>query len=236
MHGKAMRIMAKVDLTALGYDELCDYLRRESGLPGPRANLTLVDQAAASLPRRTLSRLADEQDEYLAMCGVAGIARACMSQAGQADAELDQLAGYVRDPRWRLREGFVRGLQLAAVDNPTAVAELVHSWVRSPDLAVVRAAVEAICEPRLLKSREMCAVALDACAVSTTTLSETEGQSRTDQWRGLEQTLSYAWSVAVAADPVRGLPMFEALEAAPSPLVRRITARNRTKKRLARLL
>ncbi|KZF12424.1 MAG: HEAT repeat domain-containing protein [Rhodococcus sp. (in: high G+C Gram-positive bacteria)] len=228
--------MAKVDLTALGYDELCDYLRRESGLPGPRANLTLVDQTATLLPRRTLSGLADEQDEYLAMCGVAGMARACMSQAGQADAELDQLAGYVRDPRWRLREGFVRGLQLAAVDNPTAVAELVHRWVRSPDLAVVRAAVEAICEPRLLKYSEMCAAALDACAVSTTTLSDTEAQPRTDRWRGLEQTLSYAWSVAVAAEPVRGLPMFEALEAAPSPLVRRIAVRNRTKKRLARLL
>lgn len=228
--------MAKVDLAALEDDELCDYLRRESGIPGPRANLTLVDEAAASLPRRTLLRLADSQDEYLAMCGVAGIARACMSQVTQADPELDQLAGYVRDSRWRLREGAVRGLQLAAVDNPIAVAELVHRWVRSPDPAVVRAAVEAICEPRLLKSREMCAAALDACAVSTTTLSETEGQPRTDQWRGLEQTLSYAWSVAVAAEPARGLPMFEALEAAPSPMVRRIAARNRTKKRLARLL
>ncbi len=66
-----MRIMAKVDLAALEDDELCDYLRRESGIPGPRANLTLVDEAAASLPRRTLLRLADSQDEYLAMCGVA---------------------------------------------------------------------------------------------------------------------------------------------------------------------
>ena len=228
--------MAKVDLAALGDDELDSYLRRESGLPGPRANLELVDQAAALLPRRTLSRLADAQDEFLAMCGAAGMARACLSGVGPTDSELDRLAGYVRDPRWRLREGVVRGLQLAAVNYPVAVAELVHRWVRSSDLAVVRAAVEAICEPRLLKSQEMCAGALDACTVATTTVSRAEGHPRTDQERGLERTLSYAWSVAVAAEPVRGLPMFGALEVSPSALVGRIAAHNRTKKRLARLL
>ena len=51
------------------------YLRRHSGLPGPRANLELA-QAVADLGDLPLfERFTGSDDEYLAVCGCIGLGR-----------------------------------------------------------------------------------------------------------------------------------------------------------------
>ncbi len=51
------------------------YLKRHSGLPGPRANLELVAAVADEADADRLWRLSASQDEFLALCGTAGLGR-----------------------------------------------------------------------------------------------------------------------------------------------------------------
>src|SRR5947207_8733154 len=93
-----------------------DYLLKESGLPGPRANLELV-QAAADLgtpeqfhrwlalgPAATPPKTALE---FLPLCGAVGLGR--LLAEGQV-AVLPALRQHANDPRWRVREGVAMAL------------------------------------------------------------------------------------------------------------------------------
>jgi hypothetical protein len=69
---------------------------------------------------------------------------------------------------------------------------------------------------------------------SLLTLSDVE--RRGAEVRVLRQALGYCWSVAIAADPTTGLPLFTALTDSDNPDVRWIVRENSRKARLARLL
>ena len=241
------------DLGTLPLAELRSRLRAGSGLPGPRANLALLDRCAAEVDLLTLISLSDHDDEYLAMCGTAGIGRAtAATEVGSKDlsALLDLLTERARDDRWRIREAVARGLQLAAdvihrergpltvsVSSPASpVAAVITAWTAAEDPRLLRAALATVCEPRLLHAPEAAAVALEVCDRATTLLDAADAQTRrTDPWRSLRTTLEYAWSVAVAADPALGLPLLRRLEDDPSPVVQALVRKNLSRARLARL-
>src|SRR6266700_1223921 len=107
------------------------YLRELSGLPGPRANLELV-QAVADLGDLPLfERFAAE---------------------GRLDL-LPRLRQLASDPRWRVREGVAMGLQrLGDADLARLLTEM-EEWVAGGPLEQ-RAAIAALCEPRLLREPE----------------------------------------------------------------------------------
>src|SRR5207245_2991861 len=48
------------------------YLKANSGLPGPRANLELVEAVSEEADADLLWRLSASSDEFLALCGTAG--------------------------------------------------------------------------------------------------------------------------------------------------------------------
>lgn len=126
------------------------YLREHSGLPGPRANLELAQAAAdlGDLPR--FERLAASDDEFLACCGAIGMGR--LAAEGHLDL-LPRLRRTAADPRWRVREGVVMGLQrLGDADMPRLLTEM-ERWADGEPLEQ-RAAVAALCEPRLLGTPE----------------------------------------------------------------------------------
>lgn len=240
------------DLGSLSQKDLRAYLVSASGLPGPRANLTLLDRCAADVDLVALRELSEDPEEYLAMCGTAGVARAlATAEVGSPSygALVEVVTAGACDDRWRVREAAARGLQLAAdlhtarttrdaiaaPDSP--VATLVSVWMTSGDPRLVRAALATICEPRLLRAPDAAAVAVDACSQATALLAAHDAATgRTDARASLRKTLEYAWSVAVAADPTAGLPVFHRLEADPSPVVRSLAAKNLTRARLAKLL
>src|SRR5689334_23998060 len=108
-------------LTALS--DLADwdaYLLKESGLPGPRANLELV-QAAADLGaveqfRRWLALgPADTPPktalEFLPVCGAVGLGRLLAEGDLSAAEAVPELRRHANDPRWRVREGVAMALQ-----------------------------------------------------------------------------------------------------------------------------
>ncbi|WZH36828.1 MAG: HEAT repeat domain-containing protein [Microbacterium enclense] len=267
------------------------FLTENSGLPGPRANLSLASAVGDLGDRALADRLTTDDDEYLAMCGAIIRARHAADADADADAEakaeadahpdadvdlaLDadadtgagpetdadadahahaqtkthadagahtrphaapSLRALAADARWRVREGVALGLQRLGDDDPDTLLAIVAAWARDPHPLVQRAAVAAVCEPRLLRSPAAAAAALDACRTTTANLVATAVETRRDsEWRTLRQALGYCWSVAVAGDPSTGLPLFRALDDSDAD-VAWIVRENTAKKRLARLL
>lgn len=207
-------------LAALPAGEVAGYLAENSGLPGPRANLELADAVAAVGSAELVRGFAASDDEYLALCGAIGLGELL----ARGEDVLQLLRSLASDDRWRVREGVARGLQrLPAGQLRSVVAE----WAADPDPLVQRAALAAVCEPRLLKDPATAALALDVCASATRQAARS---------RVLRQALGYCWSVAIAASPGPGLAAWAALVADPDPDVQWVVRENAKKSRLAKLL
>jgi hypothetical protein len=227
------RAQYQAELAVLDTARWPAYLAERSGLPGPRANLELAEAVADAGDAAAFDRLIASGDEYLTMCGVVGLGRLLVADLA-VEARLREHAG---DIRWRVREAVAMALQRLGDAEPARLRAVVTGWAAQDDPLVMRAAVAAICEPRLLRTPEMAAAAMDACATTTDRLAAlSPGRRRDDDVRTLRKALGYGWSVAVAADPEAGLPRFGALAGSSDPDVAWIVRENGKKTRLARLL
>jgi hypothetical protein len=184
------------------------YLAERSGLPGPRGNLELAAAVAEEAPAALLRRYARSPDEYLALCGAFGLGRLLAEGDETAERELRELA---QDPRWRVREGVAMGLQRLGDENPGHLERVALAWAGNDALAVRRAAVAGLCEPRLLARPSTAGTALDVLDEVTAALAAVPGDRRrgNEPFRVLRQALGYCWSVAVAAVPDQGFDRLE---------------------------
>ncbi len=222
-------------LRLLDTSEWASYLTAYSGLPGPRGNIELGRAVAEEGDRAAFEELIATDDEYLTFCGVLGLG--AVLAAGPDLALEEQLKQYASDDRWRVREAVAMALQRLGDDAPDHLFDLVNRWADDPDPLVQRAAVAGICEPRLLATDTATGTAIAACERATVSLSERPPSVRRENGvRTLRQGLGYCWSVAVAADPARGLPAFRALARSKDPDVAWVVRENRKKQRLASLL
>ncbi|SES40251.1 hypothetical protein SAMN05216199_3360 [Pedococcus cremeus] len=224
-------------LRELPSSEWRSYLTDHSNLPGPRGNIELAQAFADQANPEVVEDLLATGDEYLTFAGVVALGQK-LAENPSPDLEA-RLWVYASDERWRVREAVAMAIQRVGDADLPRLLLVVHAWARDPDPLVQRAAVAGICEPRLLRSEEAVAAALEACRVSTERLAATPPDQRRDpHLRVLRQGLGYCWSVAVAADPERGLPLFTALteEAEGDADVAWVVRENRKKKRLAQLL
>ena len=136
-----------------------------------------------------------------------------------------------------MREGVAIALQRAADDDPARAFTIAERWATDPDPLVQRAAVAAVCEPRLLRDPAFGRRALALLDAVTADLARSPlPERRSAPMRTLRQALGYAWSVAIAALPDDGLAAFHHLEAHPDPDMAWIVRENRKKTRLKRLL
>lgn len=216
------------------YASVTGYLTANSGLPGPRSNLELLLAAAELLDATQAERLRQEPDEYLRCCGVITLGRVFFeADPDEVGAELTRFA---TDDSWRVREAVAMAAQRIGDHDFAALSGLVSGWLAHSHPLVLRAAVASICEPRLIRTPEAAAVALAACARATEALLELPAEERRrPDARTLRQALGYCWSVAVAADPETGLPVFAALTE-DDPDLAWIVRTNRSKTRLKKLL
>jgi hypothetical protein len=106
-------------------------------------------------------------------------------------------------------------------------------WVSGGPLEQ-RAAVAAVCEPRLLVDPDAVRATLTLLDRATASLVEPGGKNAPDV-KVLRQALGYCWSVAVAADPVAGKPVMERWLAIDHPDVRWVMRENLRKSRLIRV-
>ena len=180
------------------------YLKKHSGLPGPRANLELLAAVVEEADADRLWRLSASADEYLATVGTAGLGRIALMEPETVMTWLRELAS---DPRWRVREGVAMALQrLGKESMPKLLAEM-DVWAQD-DAFVQRAVVAGLCEPALLKNNED-AVAVLAILDHITRSLAAATDRRKEGFRILRQALGYGWSVAAAAAPQNSKPYLE---------------------------
>ena len=224
------------ELGGVPVDELAPYLTARSGLPGPRSNLQLADAFASIADRSTILRFADLEDEYLRFCGTEAIGRLILEQPDN-DSLCALLRRRATDDLWRVREGAARALQIVGDADRVRLRAMVADWVGDANPYVRRAAVAAICEPRLLTDPATRTAALQACRKASESITMLPAiERKTPGLRNLRQALGYCWSVAVAADPDAAMPAFERLRAVDDPDIRWIVASNLKKSRLRRHL
>src|SRR5207245_9899204 len=100
------------------------YLKANSGLPGPRANLELVEAVGEEADADLLWRLSASSDEFLALCGTAGLGRPVRSD----DSVLPWLKELAEDARWRGREGGAIALQRCGRSDMARLIAEMGAW------------------------------------------------------------------------------------------------------------
>jgi hypothetical protein len=211
------------------------YLDDHSNLPGPRGNIELAQAFADEADPALVEEVLATGDEYLTFAGVVALGRR-LAEHPSTDLE-ERLRDHASDERWRVREAVAMALQRVGDADLPRLLRIVNAWAHDPDPLVQRAAVAGICEPRLLTNAPAATAALEACRVTTERLAAVPAEQRRDpHLRVLRQGLGYCWSVAVAADPDRGVALFTALSESDDADVAWMVRDNRKKKRLAQLL
>lgn len=222
-------------ISGLAENELRDYLGAHSGLPGPRGNLELADAFAAQASAELITAFSADPDEYLAFCGTEGLGMLVLDPDRRGFA-VDALLASASDPRWRVREAVARALQIVGDADAGLLRSTIEAWSQSGDPFVLRAAVAAICEPRLLSSPEAQALAVRACERATTWVLRGDRAGPPDGWKSLRQALGYCWSVAIAANPPLGIRPFNVVAVDPSRDAQWIVRTNLTKARMRRAI
>ena len=194
-------------------DDWDSYLQKESGLPGPRGNLELA-QAFADLgnEEKIQSYISIEQEKapvnsarmFLTFCGVVGLGT--LINEGKMQY-LSRLRRFASDSRWRIREAVAMALQRIGDADIEVLLEETAKWSKG-NLYEKRAAIAALCEPRLLISEKVAASTLDILDQVTTAFAKSENR-RSQDFEALKKGLAYCWSVAVAANPEGGKKLFE---------------------------
>jgi hypothetical protein len=189
------------------------YLLKESGLPGPRGNLELAqafaDIAEESLIQKYISINPDDAPEntpksFLTFCGIAGLGT--LINQGKLDY-LKRLRQFASDHRWRIREAVAIALQRVGDLNINLLLNEMKDWSKG-NAFEKRAAIAALCEPRLLISDEVSSSVLDILDDITLSIVNTK-TTKSEEFQVLKKGLAYCWSVAITACPEKGKIFFE---------------------------
>jgi hypothetical protein len=216
-------------------DDWTLFLRKESGLPGPRANLELAYAVAEEGNKKQFEQLASVRaeentpDVFLVFCGVVGLGKL----AGRDSQLFERLRPYASDPRWRVREAVATGLQLAGNQNMDRLLREMKRWSKG-NWYEKRAAAAALAEPRLLDQPKVIKQVLGIMDKITTAMEEA-GERSQDSFKALRKSMGYCWSVVVAAFPEAGKPLMENWLYSRDKDVRWVMRENLKKNRLIRM-
>ncbi len=225
--------------TLQSLDDWDTYLMQQSGLPGPRANLELLQVAADLGDEERFDRyLSFDQThkpvntpyEYLTVCAVVGQGRLLAEGKKESLKRLRELAC---DSRWRIREGVAMALQRWGDADMAALLDAMKEWVKGSPLEQ-RAAAAALCEPRLLKDKKQARDVLVILNMITTSMLAVKNR-KSEEFQALKKGMAYCWSVAVAALPDVGKRAMERWFTCDDKDVRWVMAENLKKNRLVQM-
>lgn len=216
-----------------------EFMLAESGLPGPRGNLELIEAAArmGSVNQFTkwvqLSEAeapGDKPPVILVCSGLVGLGRLITEGSHE---HLTKLHSAAEDPRWRVREATAMALQKIGDYDVDFLLTILENW-QQDSLLVQRAIVAAICEPRLLKNTRHAEQVVALLDHITQNLLNTSDR-KTEPFRILKQALSYGWSVATAAYPEKAKKQMEQWMTNNDKDIKKIMAENLKKNRLIKM-
>jgi hypothetical protein len=213
------------------------FLRKESGLPGPRGNLELAYAVAEEGNKKQFEKLlsmdldAEENtpEVFLVFCGVVGLGKLAVDDL----TLFSRLRAYASDPRWRIREAVPTGLQLAGDQNMDLLLKEMKKWARG-NWYEKRAAAATLAEPRLLDQPKHVRQILHVLDTITASM-EKAGEAKDESFKVLRQGMGYCWSVVVAALPEMGKSMMENWLDSQDKDVRWMMKENLKKNRLIRM-
>jgi len=185
------------------------FLKKNSGLPGPRGNLELA-YATAEIGTQeqfehflTFDGKENTPEVFILFCGVLGLGRLAASQPSL----FERMREYASDPRWRIREAVPTGLQLSGDQDMGLLVREMKKWSKG-NWYEKRAAAAVLAEPRLLHQPKHTKQVLGILDKITSSM-ETEDESKDESYKVLRQGMGYCWSIAVAALPEEGKPIME---------------------------
>jgi hypothetical protein len=228
-------------------EALSHLLLEHSKLPGPRANLELIDELTnASAGRPDLIAVysgwlaiesgPNDPPVFLPTCAAAALGSIFPGASPRERGEIiSALASAANDTRWRVREGVAMGLQRIGKASFPELETILLSWIQSGTLLEWRAVVAALAEPALLRDSSAATTAAElATEVADQTVATPISDRKTEEFKVLKQGLSYALSVIVAACPAEGFALLERLAATGDPDAIAIVKANLDKPRLTK--
>lgn len=230
--------MTKIDEYRSALASLADwvpFLKKNSGLPGPRGNLELAYAVAATgtqeqfLHFLTFNGNENTPDLFVLFCGIVGLGKLAADQP-----ELfERLRSYASDPRWRIREAVPTGLQLSGDQDMDLLIREMKKWIKG-NWYEKRAAAATLAEPRLLKQPKHAKQVLQVLDKITASM-ETEDETKDESYKVLRQGMAYCWSVAVVALPDMGKPIMEKWLSSKDKDIRWMIRENLKKNRLVKM-
>ena len=210
-------------------------LLKNSGLPGPKANLELLysfsKKATESEVNECFSFYRDDlhnsPEEFVVMCGIVGY---CILNKDNIPKTLMTIRKYASHSSWRIRESVAIGIQEIAENNMCEIIDNLKKWMDGNDLEK-RAIVAALCEPRLLKEKTIIIELLEILNIITMGFDKIDGKLSENQ-NSLRKTLGYGWSVAIISLPDEGKSAFEKIAECNNKHIKWIVKENLRKKRL----
>lgn len=232
------------------------YLRDNSKLPGPRANLELAHDMshllAASIPRNPESvysllkyfangdrraAASNTPAEFTMLCGVIAYGICAAAHAEWRVETLTILSVYATSSYWRVREGVAISYQhLLAADSQATLDHLVCLATQG-DFLQQRAAVAAVAEPPILYAVDVIDAALDIQRIVMERVHALPlPERKNDDFRVLRRTLGYTLSVVTATDPERGFALLRECAGWDDRDIHWIVGENLKKRRLAKFV
>ena len=230
--------MSKIETyqhTLRDLEDWTPFLRKESGLPGPRGNLELAYAVAEEGSKKQFEQLLvtnakeNTPEVFLVFCGVVGLGKL----AGRDPTLFGRLRPYASDARWRIREAIATGLQLAGDQNMVSLLKEMKKWTRG-NWYEQRAAAATLAEPRLLDQPKHVRQVLQILDTITASMEATD-ETKDESFKVLRQGMGYCWSVAVAALPEAGKPMMETWLNSQNKDIRWVMKENLKKNRLVKM-
>lgn len=229
------------------------YLREQSRLPGPRANLELAQDLgqllaflAPAFPdemRVLLDYLARDEKrvatntpgEFVVLCAVQGFGACAAAMPAWRDEIFSLLAQYACSLSWRVRESTATALQKLLLAAPDETLVLLMNLLDQGDCLQLRACVAAISEPSLLHSPQFISSALIMQRVALECLHSLPASERKrSEVRVLRQALGYTLSVVAAASPEDGFALMCEIATWNDPDINWVLRENLKKRRLAK--
>ncbi|MGH2495669.1 MAG: hypothetical protein ACRDIV_13300 [Ktedonobacteraceae bacterium] len=229
------------------------FLREQSHLPGPRANLKLVDDVAHLLAeaisagpedvRRVIEHLTRDEKtlevntpgEFVVLCGVVASGVCASVYAAWRHEVLARLSEFACNASWRVREGTAIAFQRLLEAAPEETRACLRIWASDGNCWQQRASIAAIAEPALMNDEAIRETAFEMQQVILRRFHSIPlSERKREDVRVLRQATGYTLSVITAALPVEGFALMRECASWGDADINWVLRENLKKKRLAK--
>ena len=246
-----LKVFAKL-LQQNDQEQIIDYIKRNSNLPGPRGNLEMAfafrDTISSQIPSKanelmqlcteftnfdSLVAPTNDPMEMVPFCGIIGIGR--IGSLNEFHTKCLELVHFhATDERWRMREGIAMALSDLIGSHSEETISQLEIWMQDADWLIYRGIVAGFAEPKILRDEYISKTALrfHDRILEQVLMNE---NSKNEEFKVLVKALKYTVSVVAAVDPEAGFTFIDKWIRKKSKLISSIIKSNLQKNRLIKL-